>query len=272
MLWGKFMLKFFKKENKENINNTEIANNEEENKEQKEENKKGKKEKKLSKLTEILNTKLNAKSVEELKETYTLKGVIIAEGILLIIMFIWNAILMFRPKQQIGYVVEVNALTGEQRKISSAVKEMKDYTASEYLLSNTVQTYIKRLRTVSNDIGVNQDNIKWVYSYTTEKAKGYIEEFYTENNPIERNKDKNERVEVFIYNIQPLNQASGIKFLVDWNEQTRDSSGKLLRENNYRADIDVKQFKATKQTAENNPTGMYITSINITDIKNLSYK
>lgn len=216
----------------------------------------------------ILNTELNDKTVKGLKNTYSLKGMLVGVLVCFVLLLLWNGALTLKPKTQIGYVIEVNPLTGEQKKIENAVKEMSEFTTSEYLMLNTIKTYITSLRTVANDDGVNRENMKRVYAFSTGNATNFIHNFYEENNPLIISNEKNEKVDVVIYNCMPINSASGLKFQVDWNEIRRSTNGNFKSEQNYRADIDCKQYKATKQTSEVNPLGFYITNIYISEIKN----
>ena len=175
---------------------------------------------------------------------------------------------MLRPKNEIAYVVEVNTTTGEQRVINGVVSEIGQYTMSEYLILNSIKTYITNLRSVSNDNGVNRTRINNVYAFSTEQASQYISDYFSEHNPIDRGSA--EYVEVVIYNCTPINNSNSdyLKFLVDWNEITRSTSGRIVSEKNYRADIDAKQFKVTKLTSDLNPIGLYVCHINISEIKN----
>lgn len=217
--------------------------------------------------TVAVDTELNKKSLKDMKNLFLKNGIIIGLVIMVVLLFVWNGIMMFRPRTEIGYVVEVNPLTGEQKVVENAVKEMSKFTTPEYLFLNTIKTYITSLRTVSTDDGVNRENVKFVYAFSTENAINFITKFYDENSPININKE-GIKTDVVIYNCMPINSASGLKFQVDWNEIKRTKDGRFIEEQNYRADIDCKQYKATKQTSDMNPLGLYISNIYISEIKN----
>lgn len=72
----------------------------------------------------------------------------------------------------------------------------------------------------------------------------YVSKFYNENNPIVINNEKGQKVDVVVYNCMPINSSDGLKFQIDWNEIRRSTNGTFISEQNYRADIDCKQFKA----------------------------
>ena len=214
----------------------------------------------------VLNTKHNKDKLKSIQHNFLLKGIIL--GLLVIelmeLLFIYKMLQM--PKNDIPYVIEVNALTGDQKVIRNAVTEMENYTMSEYLMINSIKTYITNLRKVSNDNGVNQQAKAFVYAYTTENASSFIRDYYKENNPYTRS--QKEKVDVVIYNCMPINTANNLKFLIDWNEIVRDvNTGSIKSETNYRADIDAKQYQVTKSTSDINPLGFYITNIGISIIK-----
>ena len=216
----------------------------------------------------LIKSRINADTVHLLKKNWTYKGLFFGVCICFCLSLLIIVFLALKPKTEIGYVVEVNPLTGEQRTIRNAVKEMSSFTSSEYLFLNSVKSYITALRSVSSDDGINRENKRKVYAFSTEKATNYINSWYGENDPIKINNEKRQKVDVVIYNCMPINTASGLKFQVDWNEITRDANGKFIREQNYRADVDCKQFKATKQTSDLNPLGLYVINIGISEIAN----
>lgn len=216
----------------------------------------------------LVKSKLNADTVHVLKKNWTFLGMFVATLVCFALSLLVICYLALRPKTEIGYVVEVNPLTGEQKTIRNAVKEMSSFTAPEYLFLNGIKSYIVNLRSVSSDDGVNRENKKKVYAFSTEMATSFVNEYYKENDPVKLNNDKRVRKDVVIYNCMPINTAQGLKFQVDWNEITRDSSGRFVSEQNWRADVDCKQYKATKQTSDLNPLGLYVANIGISEITN----
>ena len=232
------------------------------------ENFQGSTKKETEALKGVIHSLENSRRIETLKVSWAYKGAVIVLFILFLCVLGLLAWQMLRPKNEIAYVVEVNTTTGEQRVINGVVSEIGQYTMSEYLILNSIKTYITNLRSVSNDNGVNRTRINNVYAFSTEQASQYISDYFSEHNPIDRGSA--EYVEVVIYNCTPINNSNSdyLKFLVDWNEITRSTSGRIVSEKNYRADIDAKQFKVTKLTSDLNPIGLYVCHINISEIKN----
>ncbi len=208
----------------------------------------------------------NDRRIKALETSWAIKGALITLSVVVVCLLGVVSWQMLRPKNEIAYVVEIDTSTGTQR-INGAVSEIGQYTMSEWLVLNSIKNYVVNLRSVSNDAGVNTQRIREVYAYSTEQASQFVSNWVNDNNPIDRS--KTEYVEVVIYNATPINNASSeyMKFLVDWNEITRDSNGRIRSEKNYRADIDAKQFKATKSTSDLNPVGLYVCHINISEIK-----
>lgn len=211
----------------------------------------------------ILDTMRNRAEIEVLKRGWLWKGVAAAFAALFLVMLGYNFLLTVRPKNEIPYVVEIDTSNGMQR-IRSAVA-LDDYTYTEQVMINTVRKYVTDLRTVGTDNLDNAERVSEVFAHTAKDAVSFVRSFYQENNPNERNKE--ERVVVVVYNAMPIKSA-GLKFQVDWNETVYNkSSGRIVSEKNYRADIDARQYKATKDTRERNPLGFYITYIYISEIK-----
>ena len=207
--------------------------------------------------------------VKKVKNGFLLKGLVLAEFIFIVLLLVWNFLLFLIPKKTIGYVVEVNQLTGTQnvRNIENAVVELEKYTMPEYLMINAVKSYITNLRQVSTDIYICQDAIREVYAYSTENAVLQAQSYFTEFNPVERSK-KGYRVQPVIYNATAINTKDKefMKFQVDFQESIF-YQGNLQEQKNYRVDITCKQFKATKQSSQNNPLGFYITNFIVSEIK-----
>ena len=216
-----------------------------------------------SKDSGILNTRKNRQEIYRLKNAWIWKGMAICMFFLFLIMLAYNFLITIRPKNEIPYVVEIDTSNGMQS-IKNAVA-LKDYTYTEQVMVNTVRKFIINLRRVGTDATDNAERANEVYAYVTGDALSYIKNFYMENNPNVRNKDV--RVEVVVYNAMPI-KSSGLKFQVDWNESVYNvNTNRLLSEKNYRADIDAKQYTATKDTKERNPLGFYITYLYISEIK-----
>lgn len=217
---------------------------------------------------EIVNSAINQNTIKVLKHNITLKTALVVSVVFGVLMFVWNFIMLVRPKNEMTGVIMLNSITGEQTYVKNAIKELSHFSMDENVMLNTLKTYITSLRSVSNDDGVNRKNANFVYAYTTQNAVSFISSFYKENNPIKLHNEEQIKRDVIIYNCMPINTANGLKFQIDWNEITRDLSGKFIREQNYRADIDCKQFKATKITSDVNPIGFYVVNIGISEIKN----
>lgn len=214
-----------------------------------------------------ISSVINNNTLKEIRNNAFLKGIVFIEALFIVVLFIWNFTMLIRPKNEMTGVITVNALTGEQEYIKNAV-ELQKYKQDEYIMLNSLKSYITALFSVSSDDGVNKKNMEYVYAYTTSNATDFVRRYYEENNPIKINQTTRHKKDIIIYNAMPINNASGLKFQVDWNEIERDSSGGFVREQNYRADIDCKQYKATKITSNVNPIGFYITNIGISEIKN----
>ncbi len=210
----------------------------------------------------ILKTRKNNSELRRMESVWIYRGVVVALLAVLALSFFHNARIAMRGGVSIPYVVELDMATGEQ-KINRAVP-LDGYEYTEQVMVNTVRTFITRLRRVGIDAVDNRERITWVCSYCTGDALNYVKNYYNENHPnIRKN---NERVEVVVYNAMPIKSA-GLKFQVDWNETVYNSNNKVISERNYRADIEARQYRPTKDASDVNPLGFYITYIYISPIK-----
>ncbi len=216
----------------------------------------------------VVGTMRNGEVLERIKSELFTKGAVAALLATNAFLVVAIAVMFFRPARERAYLIEVNGATGETRRVENAIQDMSSYTTPEWLMTSTVKNYITTLRSVSSDVLVNRKSVDWVKSFSTEQAATYATAWLRENNPMLR--CERERVEVDIINCMPISTAdrSINKFQIDWNEKTRSiSDGKLKEERNYRADIDLKQFKATPMSSERNALGFYIVYLYISEIK-----
>lgn len=221
---------------------------------------------------EIIDTEESKTKLTNIKRISFYRGLCVCEALVIVILLLFNFFLFLIPKKEITAIVEVNPLTGTQitRNMEGAIQELDKYTAPEYLILNACKTYITNLRSVSTDVYQSRENVKNVYAFSTENAIRQVESYLTLNNPIERYNKNKERVAIYIYNATPIQTVSKkgeTKVQIDWQETSYDQTNIIRSQKTYRAILDVKQFKATKQTSQINPIGIYVTNIIVSEIE-----
>lgn len=160
----------------------------------------------------------------------------------------------------IPYIVEVDKLGR-----ASAIAPVDDTkrVSLKHVTPSVLSMVINDWRTVTADIELQKRMIKRLSYFTTGAAKGYFGEWYKENNPYERGKDKLVTVELKSLPL-PITENS---YKAEWTETTRNHAGEVIETVRYEATITTLFSNPTnEEMVLNNPTGIFITSINATKL------
>lgn len=160
----------------------------------------------------------------------------------------------------VPYVVEVDSLG---RASAVAPIDETKRVSLKHVVPSVLSMIINDWRTVTADIELQKRMIKRLSYFTTGAAKGYFGEWYKQNNPYERGKDKLVTVELKSLPL-PITENS---YKAEWTETTRNHAGEVMETVRYEATITT-QFTNPKneQMILHNPTGIFITSINATKL------
>ena len=195
----------------------------------------------------------------------TCKAIITALCVFCIMEFAIIFHLANRQTVSIPYVIEINK-DGTAKYIDNASTTLSEWMPSTATTLKVLEDYIISLRGVSSDVAVQQYRIKKVYAYSTGDALKSAQDYLLENNPLERS--DSERVEVSVYAATPFISGSDDIFQLDWNEKTLSMNGALKSETNFRGILKTKRYMPkTKSIQEINPLGIYVTNLNISEIK-----
>lgn len=160
----------------------------------------------------------------------------------------------------IPYIVEVDKL-GRAAAIAP-VDENKRYSITK-IIPSVIAMIITDWRTVTADVELQKRMIKRLGYFTTGSAKGYFSDWYKLNNPYERGKEKLITVELKSLPL-PITKDS---YRAEWLETTRNHNGEVLETVRYEATVTIQTNTPTsEQMILNNPTGIFITSINATKL------
>ena len=121
--------------------------------------------------------------------------------------------------------------------------------------------YIQQAKAITSDETVMKHNLTSVHKMTTPSLyEHYLKPFYQNDDPF-NNAAK------FTRTIRPINflRQSPKTFLLEWEEEDRDTKKQLLRTTRWKASISIKiEEKTSKQQIEQdifNPLGIFITNI-----------
>lgn len=170
-----------------------------------------------------------------------------------------------RQTVSIPYVIEISK-DGTAKYIDNASTTLSEWMPSTATVLKVLEDYVISLRGVSSDAAIQQHRIKKVYAYSTGSALKSAQDYLLENNPLERS--ESERIEVSVYAATPFIGGSDDIFQLDWNEKSFGSNGTLVSETNYRGILKTKRYvPKTKGIQEINPLGLYVTDLNVSEIK-----
>lgn len=157
----------------------------------------------------------------------------------------------------IPYIVEVD----RAGRISGA-GSAKVLNTTQEVIQYSLASFITSWRTITADIALQEKYVKQASFITIGAAKATLGEWYAENNPYKLSAEK--LVEVRIQSL-PL-YVSGETWSVEWEEITRDHTGKLQSRRNYKSNLLIKKKKPETQTEIlRNAAGIYISEISISE-------
>lgn len=160
----------------------------------------------------------------------------------------------------IPYVVEVDKL-GRASAVAP-INESKRVTMQN-VIPSVIAMIITDWRTVTADVELQKSMIKRLSYYTVGSAKGYLSDWYKQNNPYERGKENLINVEL---KSLPL-AISDNSYRIEWSEIVRNHTGAMVDNIRYEATITLQFSNPTsEQMILHNPTGIFITSINATKL------
>ena len=194
------------------------------------------------------------------------KGFSVFALLLAIICFI--GMLYFASKQPSrAYVVEVNTTTGIASYKNDGITLLENYAPSETSTLATLSTFIKYLREVSKDEGVQRDYINKAYSMITGSAVNFVENYYKETSPMTRL--KSEHTKINVYNAHRVANSSNNTYQFSFNERVfSNEDGSLISENNYLMSMQIVFYAPrTERDRETNPLGIWIKDISLSRIK-----
>lgn len=166
----------------------------------------------------------------------------------------------------IPYVIELTP-DGNATYYEDAVKLLDNWEPNDATQRYFMVNYVTKLRTVSSDNYQNKENVQDIYSKTLNSAVSYINNFYETNNPITLSANSITKI--------PSDEISIVRYSdtqwkVTWRETTQRKNGQILSDRQYEGLFTTAFYTpATDRDRRNNPIGMYITSIDIDQLKNL---
>jgi type IV secretion system protein VirB5 len=132
------------------------------------------------------------------------------------------------------------------------------------LVASALFTWIQDLRTVTSDPEAQRRAIARVYSHIGQstQAQAAISDWYRAGDPFVR--ARTETVAVNPKSVLPLTDQS---MQIEWEEESRDSYGKLLTRKVWRGSFIIATVPPTDdRTARENPLGVYVTQATWTEV------
>ena len=188
--------------------------------------------------------------------------------VLFIIVLTTLAAYLGAQAKTIPWVIEV-AEQGEATYYPDAVKLLYDWEPTDTTQRYFLMKYIQNLRGVSIDNNVNQANVLDVYNKSIGEASSMIEDwYYNYSNPLTRS--KSEYVLIPSEDIAITSYGDG-KWKITWRETTyRRYDKAIIDDNQYEGIFSVDFYTpVTERDKRNNPIGLYISSFDVSLLKNL---
>ncbi len=155
---------------------------------------------------------------------------------------------------------------GETRYVGAVSrKNYQNYNVPEVAIQYQVKEFINLYNTLSTDKTVMNKSIKKIYHILTSTTASKYSSLVKETKPFE---DFGNRTREVFFQTEPL-QLSKDTYQVDYTVTTRQLSGNLVDESNYRAVISIKVLQPSDDDIKDNPLGIYITAF---DMKPLEIK
>lgn len=196
------------------------------------------------------------------------KTIIIVLTLMVIALLLLTAYLGAQSKT-VPYVIELSH-DGQATYYKDAVKLLENYTPSDITQKYFLQDYIIKLRSVSSDNHVNEENVYDVCAKTTGQAISAIDNFYRANNPLVKNNQNGQTVVIPKEEIAVI-QYSPNKWKLTWRETTYRKADKLvLADQQFEGVFDTAFYTpSSEDQLERNPIGMYVINFNVDYVRSL---
>lgn len=144
-------------------------------------------------------------------------------------------------------------------------KNYQNFNVPEVAIQYQVKEFISLYNTLSTDKTVMKKSINQTYHLLTTTTAAKYSSLVKETKPFD---DFGTRTRDVFFQTEPL-QLSKDTYQVDYTITTRQLSGNLIDESNYRAVVTVKVLQPSEEDVKDNPLGIYITAF---DMKPLEVK
>ncbi len=127
------------------------------------------------------------------------------------------------------------------------------------VVESALSDWLKRVRTVTNDAQVQQDDIDHVYAMIEQHsaAFNFLSDYFRSNNPFKRAQTITSSVE-----IHSVVATSDKSYEISWTETERDLHGEAQATQNYTASITITiNPPHDEQTLNINPLGIFVNQI-----------
>lgn len=146
------------------------------------------------------------------------------------------------------------------------LKGADNFVPRENQLKKFLRDFIVDFRSRSTDPFVTKQRQKNAFNYVADDARKLFDKTLEEENKYM----KVNKIPEFIRNVQPsgIVRASDQSFLAEWQEKSFDSTGNETSSKNFKGIFTYAIYPVTdKMLAEDNPLGLYITVIDISEEK-----
>lgn len=179
-------------------------------------------------------------------------------------------IYLARLPKSLPYVIELTP-QGEATYYPDAVKLLDSWEPNDATQRFFIADYITKMRSVSIDNYINRQNAQAVYSrtVTSGNAISFIENFFTNNNPLERSKSVVVKIPAEELSIL---KYSATQWKVVWRETEtkKGSSATVLSDKQYEALISIAFYTPrTEREKRENPIGLYVTDFDMDILRDL---
>jgi len=131
------------------------------------------------------------------------------------------------------------------------------------VIQATLSDFVVNWRTVTPDLDLQKKMVERLSFYVAASAKGWLRQWFSEQNPYDR--AKNFLVQVYIKSVPA--QVSTDSWRVEWDEITRNHAGVQISSETYQATLTIQvQAPTTDAQIIRNPGGVYVTAISSSTI------
>ncbi|MDR0496652.1 MAG: type IV secretion system protein [Treponema sp.] len=167
---------------------------------------------------------------------------------------------VFQLQQQkiVPYIIEVDS-TGNSR----AVARVEIGQTPERVIQAEIVNFIRDWRTVTADVELQRKMIERLSYFSAGSAKGFLREWYAQNNPHELSQKR-------LISVEPKGlplAVSASSYRVEWTEITRSHAGMETDRQTYEATLGIQiNPPSSDAVIMRNPSGVYIISLSIAKV------